>query len=653
MTQNNKTRRRSPDANAGARSPFQPGANLTRLASEDISARFAASTYNPKTRTVTAVLSVGSRVPRFGVFEELSIAPDAIDLRRVALGQVRLLDSHNRSSVEAILGVIADAWIEGGKLLGRIQFSETDAGRSAEGMVARGEVSAISIGYSVRVWTRVGIEDDAEIWRADKWELLEASLVSVPADADALIRSAPTTLQTSLKGNRMDPEEVTHNSNGTSGTGDQSSQRGASRPAMSDREVREAYDMAERAGIGLDFVRQHVSAGDSMDDFRNRVFERLAGDANRTRTNPARANADETLDNPDFLSRAIGDALYAKMTGKAPSGAAVELVGRSMLDMGAMILQASGERVSWADRTRLADRILTRGHTTSDFPYLLSSAGNRVLADAYQIAQTPLKNIARRRTVTDFRPVSILRLSEAPRLDKVLQNGEIKHGSRAEAKEGFAVETYAKIFSISRNAIVNDDLGAFADASAAFGRSAASTEADLLAGLLLANSGDGAKLNDGNPLYSVARGNKAAPAGSALTSDSVGDGRKALRNVFDIDGKTPLNVVPRHLVVGSAMETDADRVVAVINPTSEADVNPFGGKLTVQVEPRLTGNAWRLFADPSQLATIVIAYLAGREGPQIDLKEGWDVLGVEFRAVLDVGCAVQDWRGTFLNSGAA
>jgi HK97 family phage prohead protease len=652
MTQNNKTRRRLPDANAGARSPFQPGANLVRLASEDISARFAASTYNPKTRTVTAVLSVGSRVPRFGVFEELSIAPDAIDLRRVALGQVRLLDSHNRSSVEAILGVIADAWIESGKLLGRIQFSETDAGRSAEGMVARGEVSAISIGYSVRVWTQTGIEDGAEIWRADKWELLEASLVSVPADADALIRSAPTTLQTSLKGNRMDPE-VTHNSNNeTTEPGGQSPQRGGSRPVMSDREVREAYDMAERAGIGLDFVRQHVSAGGSMEDFRNRVFERLAGDANRTRTNPARPNRDETFDNPDFLSRSISDALYAKMTGKAPTGAAVELVGRSMLDMGAMILQASGERVSWADRTRLADRILTRGHTTSDFPYLLSSAGNRVLADAYQIAQTPLKTLARRRTVTDFRPVSILRLSEAPRLDKVLQNGEIKHGSRAEAKEGFAVETYAKIFSISRNAIINDDLGAFADASAAFGRSAASTEADLLAGLLLANSGDGAKLNDGNPLYGVARGNKAA-AGSALTSDAVADGRKALRNVFDIDGKTPLNVVPRHLVVGSAMETDADRVVAIINPTSEVDVNPFGGKLTVQVEPRLTGNAWRLFADPSQLAAIVIAYLAGREGPQIDLKEGWDVLGVEFRAVLDVGCAVQDWRGTYLNSGAA
>lgn len=656
MIKTEKPRRRSPAANTAARAtlgaPIRAGTAAVRLASEDTAARFASSTYNPKTRTVIAVLSVGARVPRFGAFEELSIATDAIDLRRVALGQVRLLDSHDRSSVDAILGVVTDAWIEGGKLLGRIQFSETDAGRNAEGMVARGEVSAISVGYRVNVWTRVGIENDVEIWRADEWELLEASLVSVPADADALIRSAQATSNTHTKGNRMDPEVIDNDNNEDTRAGNvRSPQNDGARQAMSDREVREAYDIAERAGIPLDFVRQHVDSGGTMADFRDRVFERLADNANRTRTNAGRG--DETFENPDFLSRSIVDALYSKMTGKAPTGAAVELAGRSMLEMGAMILQSRGERVSWANRVTLADRILTRSgmHTTSDFPYLLTSAGNRVLADAYQIAQTPLKQLARRRTAADFRPVSILRLSEAPRLEKVLQSGEVKHGSRAEAKEGFAIDTYAKIFSISRQAIINDNLGAFNDTSADFGRAAASTEADLIAGLLLANGGDGANLDDGNPVYTTARGNKAA-AGTAITVDALGAGRKVLRDAKDIDGKTPLNVVPRHLVVGSAKETEAEMLLHEISAVQVDQVNPFPGKLTLHVEPRLTGNSWRLFADPGQLATLVIAYLAGREGPQIDLQQGWDVLGVEFRAVLDFGCAMQDWRGTYLNPGA-
>lgn len=653
MTKDTAPRRQSSAAEIGARvasgAPFASGATAVRLATDDVAARFASNSYNSKTRTVVAVLSIGARVPRFGALEELAITPAAIDLRRVTLGQVRLLDSHNQSSVDAILGVVTDAWIESGKLLGRIQFSETDAGRSAEGMVARGEVSGISVGYRVNTWTRVGIENDVEIWRADRWELLEASLVSVPADPDALIRSAQATLNTHSKGNRMDPELIDNSTNENARERGGQQDNGA-RVAMSDREVREAYDIAERSSISLDFVRQHVDSGGTMADFRRRALDRLAEEANRTRTNNA-SQGGESFENPDFLSLSISDALYSKMTGKAPTGAAVELAGRSMLELGAMILQSRGERISWVDRVTLADRILARSHTTSDFPNLLTSAGNRVLADAYQIAQTPLKNLARRRTANDFRPVSILRLSEAPRLEKVQEGGEVKYGSRAEAKEGFTIDTYAKIFSISRTAIINDDLGAFADTSAAFGRAAASTEADLIAGLLLANSGDGSKLNDGNPVYSTTRGNKAA-TGTPITTDAVGAGRRVLRDMKDIDGITPLNVAPRHLVVGSAKETEAERLLHELSAVEVDEVNPFAGKLSLQVEPRLTGNAWRLFADPSQLATIVIAYLAGREGPQIDLRQGWETLGVEFRAVLDFGCAMQDWRGTYLNPGA-
>jgi hypothetical protein len=120
----------------------------------------------------------------------------------------------------------------------------------------------------------------------------------------------------------------------------------------------------------------------------------------------------------------------------------------------------------------------------------------------------------------------------------------------------------------------------------------------------------------------------------------------------DIDGKTLLNLVPRHLVVGSAKETEAEQVLHELSAVQVDEVNPFAGKLSLHVESRLPGNAWRLFADPGQIATIVIAYLAGREGPQLDMQEGWSTLGVEFRAVLDFGCAMQDWRGTYLNPGA-
>ena len=79
------------------------------------------------------------------------------------------------------------------------------------------------------------------------------------------------------------------------------------------------------------------------------------------------------------------------MTGTRPEGAATELMGRTMLDMGALLLQQRGEKPNWNNRDRLAAQILTRGGDigTSDFPNLLISTGNRVLNQTYLVAQSP------------------------------------------------------------------------------------------------------------------------------------------------------------------------------------------------------------------------------------------------------------------------
>jgi len=80
-------------------------------------------------------------------------------------------------------------------------------------------------------------------------------------------------------------------------------------------------------------------------------------------------------------------------------------------------------------------------------------------------------------------------------------------------------------------------------------------------------------------------------------------------------------------------------------------VNPFSGRLTPLVDARLTGNAWYLFADPATLPVFEYAYLSGAEGPQVASREGWDVLGMEFRVILDFGAGAIDWRGAYRNPG--
>jgi phage head maturation protease len=172
-----------------------------------IAHRFASSasspaSYDKATHSCECVISAGAAVARFYGTEVLRIDSKSVDLSRVTNGGCPLLDSHSQSSIDAVLGRIDSAWIKGGQLYGKIIFAQTPAGRQAEGMIARGELKGISAGYSVSDWEISDDEgdiidpekgqirwDDKLTFTATRWQLLEASLVGVPADAASAVRS--------------------------------------------------------------------------------------------------------------------------------------------------------------------------------------------------------------------------------------------------------------------------------------------------------------------------------------------------------------------------------------------------------------------------------------------------------------------------------
>lgn len=362
-----------------------------------------------------------------------------------------------------------------------------------------------------------------------------------------------------------------------------------------------------------------------------------------------------TFDNPNYLGKAIEDVIHARMSGKSPDGAARELMAKPILELGSMHAQANGRRISFANASTALDQIMMSGgqNSTSDFPNLLVSAANRVLLAAYEAAGSELKKIARRRDFADFRKITLVRLSEAPALEKLGEGAEFKYGSRAESTQSYQGGTWGKIFSISRQALINDDLHAFADAATAFGAAAASCEANLLAALFTANGGDGVMLDDNYPVYGTNAGRlNMAATGGALSVATLGTARQAMRDQKGLDGITPLNLVPKHLVVGSAEETTAEQVLHELSAVQVSEVNPFAGKLTLHVEPRLSGTAWRLFADPAVLPTISYGYLIGAGGPVVKQREGWEVDGLEIKVRLDFACGIESPKGTYLNPGA-
>ncbi len=603
------------------------------------------SSFDLEAGTFSAVAATETAVPRDsffdGRFEEvLSLQPGAVRLARLQSGRAPILNGHRSGSAQDQIGVVTGARIEKGQLIIDGRMSEREDVKPIAADMAAGILQNVSVGYVVNASTETKRKDGTRVITRTDWEPFEISIVPIPADRNAHIRNTKGIPMPEEDGDVIDHVEEGH----------QAPQNGrATRPAMSGAQAIEARRLATRAGLSSEWADRLILEGVSLPAFRERAFDELA--ARSSANNTIAVHGAGESGSPAALETAISEALYARMSGRAAEGQAAEWRGRTLLDMGAALLHARGERPNWFSRERLATQILTRAsHTTSDFPLLLTGAGNRVLQDAYKASETPLKNLARRMDAADFRPLSVLKLSEAPRLLKVAESSEIKQGSRGEAKESFKVETFARMFTLSRQAIINDDLGAFSDMSRAWGRAAAETEADELVALLLANSGNGASMDDGNPLYTTSRGNKAG-SGGAISITTLGAARKALREMKGLDGVTPISVTPKHLVVGAAKETEAEQVLAEIHAAQAADANPFSGKLTLHVEPRLTGNSWRLFADPAEQAVIGIAYLNGVGGPMIDTREGWSTLGAEFRCVLDFGAGLLEWRGTYLNAG--
>jgi hypothetical protein len=125
-----------------------------------------------------------------------------------------------------------------------------------------------------------------------------------------------------------------------------------------------------------------------------------------------------------------------------------------------------------------------------------------------------------------------------------------------------------------------------------------------------------------------------------------------MRTQKGLDGKTPVAVQPKFLLAAPDLETTAEQILAELNASTVSDQNPFAGKLTLLVDPRLPAKSWYVFADPAVHAVLEYAYLSSAQGPQLASRDGWDVLGREFRVILDFGCGAVDHRGAYRNVGA-
>ena len=574
---------------------------------------FAPGTLDLDAGTVDVTLTTGAPVQRGGHVEVLAIGPENVEFAQ----RIPLLDSHRQTSIADIKGSVSNIRFEPGAIVATLNISDP----SALAAVARGDVTGVSVGYRVKKWSERRDPKSGKLIRtAVLFEIVEASLVAVPADANATIRSQ--TMEDEIETGQQEiisdpPENETR--------------------AEVNAQIRSAVTYAR---LPAAFANDLIDREATVEEARSAVFaemQRRSVPVSNIRVGPSG-------DDPAVVQDRMAEALACRAMGTEPSEGARAYMSLGMSDMARQSLQRSGQA---GIATLGREEVLTRAlHTISDFPNLLTATGNRILMPAYRAAESQLKQLARQRTADDFRPMSLLKLGEFGKLQKVTEAGEIKALTTGEAKEGYSLETFGGMFNLSRKAIINDDLGAFARWAEMMGRAAAETEADQLVSLLTANP----VMEDGNALFSAAHGNLSA-TGAAPDVDSLSAARLALRRQTGLDGVSPISATPKFILAAPELETTFEKLLAELAAAKVDDQNPFSGKMTLLIEPRLSGEDWYVFADPAMLPVLEYAYLSSAQGPQIASRDGWETLGREFRVVLDFGCGAVDWRGAYHNPG--
>jgi len=326
-------------------------------------------------------------------------------------------------------------------------------------------------------------------------------------------------------------------------------------------------------------------------------------------------------------------------------------------------IQEYCERISGAAHfprfRRDASGWLQAAFSTMSLPGILSNVANKMLLEGYNYIEDAWRKICKIATVNDFKEHSRYRMTGSFTFEKVGADGELKHGKLGEQTFGQKADTHGIMFALTRQMIINDDLGAFADVPRSIGMGAAEAIADAVWGLLLSNP---------NNFFSEAHKNTLAGADTVLSVDSLTLAEILFSEQTKPNGR-PLGIGASILLVPTALKVAAQLLMSsvLLNETTTANKgkpanNPHVGKFEVVSSSYLSNTsftgasskAWYLLADPNRLPALELAFLNGVDRPTVEKTDAdFNTLGIQFRGYIDFGVREQDWRACLKVKGEA
>ncbi|WP_082918436.1 ClpP-like prohead protease/major capsid protein fusion protein [Proteus hauseri] len=287
-------------------------------------------------------------------------------------------------------------------------------------------------------------------------------------------------------------------------------------------------------------------------------------------------------------------------------------------------------------------------HSTSDFGNILLDVANKAILLGWEENEETFEKWTKKGQLSDFKTAHRVGLGAFPSLREVREGAEYKYVTLNDKGETIALATYGELFSITRQAIINDDMNMLTDVPMKFGRAAKATVGDLVYAVLIDNE----KMSDKKALFSADHKNMIT---GGMDVETISAGRTAMSQ--QKEGERTLNIRPAFMLVPTTLETQAIQVVKS-GSVKGADVNsniinPVRDLAEIIAEPRLDDASekdWYM-ASRQGSDTIEVAYLNGIDVPYIDQLEGFTSDGVTTKVRIDAGVAPVDYRGLLKVSG--
>lgn len=280
--------------------------------------------------------------------------------------------------------------------------------------------------------------------------------------------------------------------------------------------------------------------------------------------------------------------------------------------------------------------LIREAMSTSDFPLLFADILDRQLLGSYQEMPAVWQNYIRRGRVTSFRDAKRFAVDGAEgALEEVDEREEYPEEPLSETFDTVNVRKYGRRLDLSWEALINDDLDAFASMPDRLARAARRTEQRLATQLYMDANGPHAQLYksvwDANA--PLTKGN-IVPGNPPLTIEGLQRAFTMLAEMTDVSGE-PIIIDAVELVVSPGLQVNAENILNATqlqigdftDPTRAVMMtnNWMQGKTRLTVDPyiphvnKVTGaTSWALFANPTGgRSAAELTFLAGEEVPAL------------------------------------